>query len=97
VKINIPEILIHLRSEVVRHGDAPFGEILAMKASRLAMETEFGFALSQSFARLAQVPFTEDKVIHSLPGMLANWTSFRDLPAIPPQSFRQWWAERGDK
>jgi hypothetical protein len=26
--------------------------------------------------------------------LLAGWTNTRDLPAVPAQSFREWWLER---
>ncbi|MFD1734544.1 hypothetical protein ACFSC4_29545 [Deinococcus malanensis] len=32
--------------------------------------------------------------IHALPGMLSGWTDTRDLPALPRQSFREWWRHR---
>ena len=47
--------------------------------------------------RIAQKPFVEDGVIGRLPGMLANWTRFRDLAEVPAESFRQWWAKRQRK
>jgi L-lactate dehydrogenase complex protein LldF len=34
-----------------------------------------------------------DRIRH-LPGPLAAWTSSRDLPRPPRQTFRDWWAER---
>jgi hypothetical protein len=40
---------------------------------------------------------SKDGAITRLPGMLANWTRFRDLPKVPAESFRQWWAKRKPK
>jgi L-lactate dehydrogenase complex protein LldF len=48
----------------------------------------------QKAARFGQIPLTNNNVISSLPGMLASWTNARDLPAVPAQSFREWWLER---
>ena len=92
VKINIPEILIHLRAKVVERGDAPFSERVAMGVAAFALANERWLSLAQSLARAAQIPFEHDGVIDHLPGMLGGWTAVRDLEPIPKQSFRQWWA-----
>jgi len=94
VKINIPEILIHLRGEVVEQGDAPLSERVAMKAAAFALDTPGRLSAAQAFARVAQIPFERDGVIRRLPGQLGGWTAVRDLAPIPKQSFRQWWRER---
>lgn len=87
VKINIPEILIHLRTKIVESGQAPFTEKIAMKGAAFAMASSSRLAMAQSFAPLAE----------HFPGLLGGWTEFRDMPAIPTQSFRDWWAKRGKK
>jgi L-lactate dehydrogenase complex protein LldF len=94
VKINIPEILVHLRHKVVARGDAPLLETAAMKAAAFVLETPERLAAAQKFAQFAQWPFERDGVLRNLPGMLAGWSAVRDLPAVPKESFRQWWAKR---
>jgi L-lactate dehydrogenase complex protein LldF len=94
VKINIPEILIHLRGEVVERGDAPVFERAAMKAAAFTLETPGRLSAAQALARIAQVPFEHNGLIRRLPGPLGGWTDIRDLMAVPKQSFRQWWRER---
>ncbi len=97
VKINIPEILVHLRAKVVEQGDAPLTERVAMKASAFALSTSARLSGAQAVARVAQIPFESNGKIRHLPGMLAGWTSARDLSPIPKESFRQWWAKRKTK
>ena len=94
VKINIPEILIHLRSKIVEQGDAPLSERLLMKAAAASLANSQRLSWAQSLARFAQRPLEHAGVIHHLPAMLGAWTDFRDLGAIPSESFRQWWAKR---
>ena len=94
VKIDIPEILIHLRDKVVKGHGAPLAEWLAMKASARAFANGKRLESAQKLVRIAQKPYVEDGAITRLPGMLANWTRFRDLPKVPAESFRQWWAKR---
>jgi len=94
VKINIPEILIHLRTRVVEQGGAPIGERVAMKGAAVAFTGGRTLAMAQAAGRLAQKPFERDGLLYDLPGVLAGWTATRDLPAIPAQSFRQWWSTR---
>src|SRR5437868_12315840 len=66
VKINIPEILVHLRGRVVEENHAPLVEKLAMKAAAFALETPERLSLAQKAARIAQLPFTRDGVIRHL-------------------------------
>jgi L-lactate dehydrogenase complex protein LldF len=97
MKINIPEILVHLRGEVVERGDAPLSERAAMKTAAFALEKPGRFSAAQALARAAQIPFESNGMIRHLPGQLGAWTAVRDLPAIPKQSFRQWWRARTRK
>ena len=97
VKIDIPEILIHLRNKVVKGHGAPMAEWMAMKAAARAFASGGRLQSAQKLVRIAQKPYVEDGVIGRLPGMLANWTRFRDLAAVPAESFRQWWAARRRK
>jgi L-lactate dehydrogenase complex protein LldF len=94
VKINIPEILIHLRKRVVGNGQAPLGERLAMKGAALAFSGDTTLTLAQAAGRLMQRPFKSGELLRNLPGLLAGWTATRDLPAMPAESFRQWWSRR---
>ncbi|MBC8078593.1 MAG: iron-sulfur cluster-binding protein, partial [Chloroflexales bacterium] len=101
VKINIPEVLIHLRGEVVRQKQDRGGlkgkldpEGLAMKLLARTFGSRAAYERSQQLARLGQSPLTHDGYIESLPGPLAGWTAMRDLEEIPAQSFREWWEER---
>jgi L-lactate dehydrogenase complex protein LldF len=93
VKINIPEILIELRREIVSER-TPIVEGLAMKAASLSFGSGTALGVTQKLSRIAQRPFVRGGEIHSLPGPLSGWTATRDLPAIPTESFREWWARR---
>jgi L-lactate dehydrogenase complex protein LldF len=94
VKINIPEILIHLRQKMVASGGAPIGERIAMKAAGFALADAGRLEAAQKLARAAQWPFERDGRLEHLPPPLNAWTKTRDLPAAPRQSFREWWASR---
>jgi L-lactate dehydrogenase complex protein LldF len=92
VKINIPEILIQLRREIVEERP-PVGERIAMKAAAVSFSSGHALSAAQKLGRIGQWPFERDGHIHRMP-LLAGWTDTRDLPAIPAQSFREWWATR---
>ena len=94
VKINIPEILIHLRHKVVEAGGTSLGERFAMKAAALAFADGARLEMAQKLGRVAQWPFQHDGELRHVPGPFRDWTKARDLPAIPPESFREWWARR---
>jgi L-lactate dehydrogenase complex protein LldF len=99
VKINIPEVLIHLRGKAVQQKQEQFlgkldPENLAMQAMALVFAKGGRMDVAAKLANLGQWPFVKDDTITSLPGMLSGWTSVRDLQPLPEQTFRQWWAER---
>lgn len=94
VKINIPEILIHLRNKVVERHDDPLSERFAMKAAASVLADSSRMGMAQSLGRIGQIPFASNGVITHLPGLLGGWTAVRDLNKIPKESFRTWWKKR---
>ncbi|MBA3944944.1 MAG: lactate utilization protein, partial [Herpetosiphonaceae bacterium] len=101
VKINIPQILLHLRGRVVREKQDHGGlrgkadpESVAMKLLARAFARRERYEQLQRLAVIGQWPFRHEDTISALPPPLAAWTSTRDLPAVPQQSFRDWWRLR---
>ncbi len=94
VKINIPEILVHLRAKVVAQGDAPLVERIAMKGAAALFKNSTRLSLAHKLGRIGQIPFEHNGVLRNLPGMLAGWSAVRDMKPIPSESFREWWAKR---
>lgn len=95
VKINIPEILVHLRGEDVDSQRAkrkiPTQMDLMMKATEWAFSSGARLGLLEKGLPLGTLAAGRDKVIKKLPGMASGWTQSRDIPAPPTQSFRHWW------
>lgn len=101
VKINIPEVLVHLRGKVVAQKQAsgkPLNnyapEALAMRAAANIFLNPKRYEQAQRLGQLAQTPFVREGVIKSLPGPLSGWSAVRDTKALPKESFRQWWTNR---
>jgi len=107
VKINIPEILIHLRHRVVeRETDGmealTNAEAIAMKAMGAIFRSERRFRAAQRMGRMAGSVLVRkdgrgEGWIGWLPGLLGGWTATRDLQAMPKQTFREWWETREAK
>lgn len=94
VKINIPEVLIHLRGRVTREQQSALKpEALGMRMVASVFRSRRRLETAHRLAQIGQRPFVSDGWIHRLPGELSAWTNVRDLRAIPRQSFRQWWKE----
>lgn len=97
VKIDIPSVLIHLRGRVVREARdrQPLAERLSMQAMTRIFQSRRRYEAAQRAARAAARPVAHDGRIDArLPGPLKEWTRFRDLPAPPAQTFREWWRSR---
>ena len=105
VKINIPEVLIHLRNKVVEQDTAGVAglfnaEAAALKMAAMIFRSERRFRAAQRLGRMAESPLVHkdgagDGWIGWLPGPLGGWTQVRDLKAMPKESFREWWEKRG--
>ena len=95
VKIDIPSILVHERARVVARrpleaGAGPF-RLLAR-----AFSSQERFERAQRLARRAQRLASRDGWLERFPpGPLAVWGRARDLPALPDETFREWWERRG--
>jgi L-lactate dehydrogenase complex protein LldF len=96
VKINIPEVLVHLRRREVERtsGKRLSGERLAMRAMARVFADRRLYEAAQRAGRLGQWPLARGGKIEHLPGPLSSWSSARDLRPIPRQSFRDWWRQR---
>jgi L-lactate dehydrogenase complex protein LldF len=100
VKINIPEVLIELRAQVVDQERKETARVydpmyLGMRIANGIFASARRFRAAQRLGRMALAPFTgKDGWIHSLPALGARWTMTRDLRGLPKQSFREWWDAR---
>jgi L-lactate dehydrogenase complex protein LldF len=102
VRIDIPEILVHLRAKVVdgkRSGRLPTPEAAAMKAAQTVFGSPRLLGLVERAAAIGGGLLIRNGG-RRLPGIAKKWTSARDLPTPPRESFRAWWkrthrAEKG--
>ena len=99
VRINIPEVLVHLRGKVVAEKQAKVTSVvdpenIGMKAIAAAFANPTLYELAQLSGQIMQQLFVHEGYIEQGLGPIASWTKMRDFPAMAPQSFRAWWRER---
>jgi L-lactate dehydrogenase complex protein LldF len=94
VKIDIPSILVHLRARHVEEARSehvlPSAEAVAMAAASWVMSDAGRFERAQRGSRVGRLLSRKGR-IGRLPPPLAGWTTARDAPAPPAQTFREWW------
>ena len=100
VKINIPEVLLELRSQVVNQERGQAVRFLdpmylGLRIANLLFARAWCFHLAQRLGRIGLRLFTrKDGWIHSLPSIGGKWTQTRDLRGLPDQTFHEWWTAR---
>jgi iron-sulfur cluster protein len=93
VRIDIPSVLVDQRAQVVdahrarRRGGIPTLEAVAMKGASTTLSSARLLGLAERFTGLGT---RVGRRFGALPG-LGRWTSARDVPDAPPESFRAWW------
>jgi L-lactate dehydrogenase complex protein LldF len=102
VAIDIPEVLVHLRAQVVdaHRPGMPHGQDAAMKAAGWMFGSSARLRLAERLAGLAGRVVTRSRrrspggraAVGRLPWPGSRWTDARDLPAPPGESFRRWWS-----
>ncbi len=95
VRIDIPGILVHLRSRAVerrRRAVPRRSEEAAMRALARAFASRRRYERAQRVGRAAARAAGPRPAL-PLPGLSA-WTDARDLPARAGQTFREWWRSR---
>ncbi|HKN97327.1 MAG TPA: lactate utilization protein B [Pseudonocardiaceae bacterium] len=90
VRINIPEVLTHLRAEVTRAKGKYTAEAVGMAALAWILRDPFRYEMAQKAGSLARI-LAHDGRISRLPGPGRKWTAGRDAPMPPTESFRAWW------
>ncbi|MGP3991705.1 lactate utilization protein B [Streptomyces sp. 3N207] len=93
VKINIPEVLVHLRAEAVeaKRGPVPTPEAMVMKAAAATLGSPRRLAWAQRFGSMGGRLLARRDRIGRLPGPLRRWSDTRDTAPPARESFRAWW------
>ncbi len=105
VEIDIPRVLLHLRARAVDEqgglgaslqGRGRGQEGILMRVLSWVLASAGRYSLALGLGRRFQERLSWKGWITHLPGYGGGWTRGRDLPRLPEESFREWWArERG--
>jgi L-lactate dehydrogenase complex protein LldF len=101
VRIDIPEVLVHLRGQVVRHSEAsrriPSAEALGMGVAAWTLRTPRRLGLAERAAGLAGRVLGRRGMLRRIPGPgpVGGWFRARDLRAPAREPFRAWWRRTG--
>ncbi len=104
VRINIPDLLLHLRGRAQEHGagprpaHSPIGERTSMRLWAWAMQRPWAYRWGSALARLAMKLWSWQGWIRRFPFFpLSAWTEGRDFPAPASRSFHERWEKLAPK
>ena len=89
VRIDIPTLLVDLRTKVVDEASGRSPEAVAMKAAAWTFGDHRRLEAAQRASTLGG-RVLGGRTVRSVPG-LGAWTQARDVPTPPTETFRQWW------
>ena len=92
MKIPLHDMLVYLRSRKVESGVTPQRRRLAFKGFSYVMSDPRRSERLLKVGKIGQKLVARDGYIR-IKGPLKGWTNYRDLPELPPQSFRDRWPE----
>ena len=102
VKINFPEVLVHLRAKDVesKHAvrefegnkKAPFSQMDGMMLGAKKLFTSGKMmSIAERGLPMSRLISGRKHKISAVPGIIGGWTAYRDIPEPPKESFRNWW------
>ncbi len=102
VKINFPEVLVHLRAKDVesKHAvrefegnkKAPFSQMDGMMLGAKKLFTSGKMmSIAERGLPMSRLITGRKRRITAVPGIVGGWTAYRDIPEPPKESFRNWW------
>jgi L-lactate dehydrogenase complex protein LldF len=91
VAIDIPDLLVHLRTRVVERGSGRRPLDVLMKVLGWVFGDARRLGRLQRLAPWSRRLLAREGTISQLPPPLSKWTSSRDAPAPAQESFRDWW------
>ena len=102
VKINFPEVLVHLRGKDVdakhaagefagRKKHAPTQMDAMMYGAKKLFSSGKMMAVAERGLPMSRLLTGKKHKISKLPGIVGGWTEYRDIPEPPKESFRNWW------
>ena len=108
VKINFPEVLVHLRAKDVesKHAvrefegnkKAPFSQMDAMMLGAKKLFTSGKMmSVAERGLPMSRLIAGRKHKITAVPGIVGGWTEYRDIPEPPKESFRNLWKKEKGK
>ena len=102
VKINFPEVLVHLRAKDVEsqhavrefegNKKAPFSQMDGMMLGAKKLFTSGKMmSIAERGLPMSRLISGRKHKITAIPGIAGGWTAYRDIPEPPKESFRNWW------